>query len=353
MATLTLSGIKIRGLACAVPENRQNLLEDVPEFSKEEIEKISKNTGVKSRHIAPDGMCTSDLCCAASEKLFEELDIETKTIDAVILVTQTPDYFLPATSCIIQSRLKLEKTCAAFDVNLGCSGYPYGLWMASSLISSGSARRVLLLVGDTCNKRLSKVDRSTALLFGDAGAATLLEACDASESISFVLGTDGSGYKNLIIPAGSFRNMGCEETRKLKVDEDGNSRSDEHLYMNGAEIFTFTLRVVAPMIKSLLSESGSSIEEIDSFVMHQANRFIVKHLTKKLKLPSHKVPISMECFGNTSSASIPLTMIDSLQDQLKKSSLRLVLAGFGVGYSWAAAELAVKELIVPNIVMVK
>ena len=348
-----ISGVKISGIACAVPENKENLIEDVTEFSKDEIEKISKNTGVKYRHIVLGSMCTSDLCCAASENLFQAMDIDKKTIDAVIFVTQTPDYFLPATSCIIQSRLGLEKNCAAFDINLGCSGYPYGLWLAANMINAGTVKKALLLVGDTCNKRLSKQDSSTALLFGDAGAATILEAENESEQMTFVLGTDGSGYKNLIIPAGSFRQMSSDATRKVEEREGGNFRSQEQLYMNGAEIFTFTLKVVKPMIENLLAESGSTTDEIDYFIFHQANAFILKHLIKKIKLPEMKVPIALENYGNTSSASIPLTMIDGLSEQLRSEKLKMVFAGFGVGYSWASVELITNKLIVPEIVIVK
>jgi 3-oxoacyl-[acyl-carrier-protein] synthase-3 len=352
MAVSKISGVRITGIACAVPEKRQTLMDDVLEFSREEIEKISKNTGVMHRHISPEGMCTSDLCHAASEKLFEELDIDRESIDALIFVSQTPDYFLPATSCVLQFRLNLTTDCAAFDVNLGCSGYPYGIWLASNLIFSGSAKKVLLLAGDTCNYKVSNLDRGSALLFGDAGTATILESCDKAEQMTFVLGTDGSGCNNLIIPAGSFRNPSTEVTRTSNERENGNIRSDENLYMNGAEIFTFTLRVVAPMVKTLLKESGSAIEDIDYFVMHQANSFILKHLTKKLKLPSEKVPIAMENFGNTSSASIPMTLKDALSTMLKNEDLRLVLAGFGVGYSWAAVELQLNKIVMPDLVLV-
>ncbi len=352
MAVSQISGVKISAIGCAVPKDRQTLVDDVTEFSRDEIEKISKNTGVKHRHVAPEDMCVSDLCHAASEKLFEQLDLDRSTIDAVVYITQGPDYIVPATSCVLQHRLGLKTDCIAFDVNLGCSGYPYGIWMAANFINSGSADKVLLLVGDLSNRKVSKLDRSTALLFGDAATATLIEKADTTDKMTFAMGTDGAGYKNLIIPAGSFRNPSTEETRKPREMEGGNIRSDDDLYMNGAEIFTFTLKRVAPMIKELFEQSGSSVEDIDYFVMHQANTFILKHLTKKLKVPAEKVPNSMENFGNTSSASIPITMMSELSDQLMHNQLRLVLAGFGVGYSWAAVELIADRVVVPELILV-
>jgi len=353
MAVSKIPGVKISGIANAVPAGQQSLIDDVKDFDQDEIMKISKSIGVRKRYVTPEHMCTSDLCLVAAERLINELGIDKASIGALIFVTQTPDYILPATSCILQDRLGLQKSCAAFDMNLGCSGYPYGLWIAANFIFSGSAKRILLLNGDTGTKLVSNLDRATAFLFGDAGTATILESCDKNETMSFVLGTDGSGYKNLIIPAGSSRNPSSESTNELKVAESGNIRSQEHLFMNGAEIFTFALKVVAPMIKELLNYTGSAIEDIDYFVMHQANSFIIKHLTKKLKVPSDKVPICMEKFGNTISSSIPLTICETLGEQVRSNMLKFVFAGFGVGYSWAAVELNLGHTIIPDLVIVK
>ena len=352
MPVSQISGTRVTGICCAVPKTRETLADGVSNFSAEEIQNISKNIGVEHRHIAPEDMCVSDLCYEASEKLFAELDLDRESVDALIYITQGPDYIVPATSCVLQNRLNLKTDCIAFDVNLGCSAYPYGIWMAANFIHSGSAKKVLLLAGDLSNRKVSKLDRSTALLFGDAASATLIESSESNCKMTFVMGTDGSGYKNLIIPAGSFRNPSTEATRTPYERKDGNVRSDEDLYMNGAEIFTFTLRVVAPMVKRLLKHSGSSLDDIDYVVMHQANTFIIKHLSKKLKLPAEKVPNSMKNFGNTSSASIPITMVSELQDQLIKKKLKVVLTGFGVGYSWSAVELETDKITVPEILFV-
>jgi 3-oxoacyl-[acyl-carrier-protein] synthase-3 len=352
MAISKITGVRIAGIASAVPEKVRTLADDAKVFGETEVTKISRSTGVEARYVAPAWMCTSDLCYAAAERLLLESNIDRDSIDALVLVTQGPDYIVPATSCVLQSRLRLGSHCAAFDVNLGCSGYVYGIWFAAHLVAAGSARRVMLLVGDLSTRCVSPHDRSTALLFGDAGTATVLEASDKEEVMSFVLGTDGTGHKNLIIPAGSFRNPHTEATAVRSKREDGNIRSDEDLYMNGPEIFAFTLREVSPMISSVLAESGWSIEDVDYFVMHQANRFILEHLARRMKIGKEKMPLSLERFGNTSGASIPITMTHCLADTLRREEVRLVLAGFGVGYSWGAAALTCNRVVMSELVLV-
>ena len=352
MASTKINGARISGIASAVPKKVRTLDDDAKIFGKNEVMKISKSTGVKNRHIAFDNMCTSDLCFAASEKLLADIGWVRDSIDGLIFVTQTPDYILPATSCTMHSRLNLSKKCVAFDVNLGCSGYIYGLWIAAQMISSGSLNRVLLMAGDTSSKRISKLDRATYLLFGDAGTVTAIEKGANSDSFNFVLGTDGTGWNNLIVPAGGFRNPRNESTSIPKERESKNIRSEEDLFMDGAEIFTFTLREVAPMIKNLLLDSEWSIDMVDFFVMHQANKFIIEHLSKKMKIPLPKVPISLENYGNTSSASIPITMTHNLSDKLSQDKLHILLSGFGVWYSWGAAAITCGPLVMPDIVIV-
>jgi len=353
MSSSIITGVKIAGLASAVPEQMRTLADDILVYGAEEVVKISDSTGVKRRHVAPPNICTSDLCFAASEQLMAAASIARDSIDCLIFVSQTPDYRLPATSCILQSRLGLSNTCAAFDVSMGCSGYVYGLWIASTLIASGGAKRVLLLVGDTSNKLVAPRDRSVSLLFGDAGTATLLERSEQSASVTFVLGTDGAGQNNLIVPAGGFRTPASDATGMRSERENGNIRSEEDLYMNGAEIFSFTLSRVAPLIKTVLENSGWSSQDVDNYVFHQANKFMLNHLAKKMKLPSEKVVLALENYGNTSSASIPLAMTTSLAEKLRVGELKLVLAGFGVGYSWGAAALTIGPIVLPELVIVK
>lgn len=350
MAVSKVSGVRLAGVASAVPEQKRHFSDLAAAFGEEEVRKISESTGVVERHIAPPGMCTSDLCYAAAERLLAETGWERDSIDALIFVSQTPDYVLPATACTLQRRLKLSKRCAAFDVGLGCSGYVYGLWVASTLLAGGGLRRALLLVGDTSNFTLSPADRSVALLFGDAGTATALERGDGA--VTFALGTDGAGRDNLIIPAGHFRTPRSPETARCTPREGGNARSDENLYMNGAEIFTFTLREVPGLMKSVLAESGFTAEATDAFVFHQANKFMIDYLVKRMKLPPEKVPVVLQRYGNTSSASIPLAMSDALGARLRQGRMRLVLGGFGVGYSWGAAAMDCGPMAMPEVVLV-
>lgn len=350
MAKVTFHNIRVAGLAAAVPETIRTLEDDVRVFG-EDAAKIADSTGIKQRHVAMR-LTTADLCHAAATKLLDESAIPRNSVDVLIFVSQTPDYPLPATSCCLQSRLNLSLNCAAFDVNLGCSGYVYGLWLASSMIQSRAAGRVLLLVGDTISRNCSPEDRSTALLFGDAGTATLLEYDENSGPSHFVLGTDGSGEDYLKIRAGGSREPTNESALTKCAAEAGNCRSAADLYMNGAEIFAFTLKAVPAMISDLMAVGASDIGCFDHIVFHQANRFMLKHLFKRMKLPKDKCVIEIERFGNTSSASIPLAMVSALRYKLQGSGVRVLLAGFGVGLSWAAASLECGSMIVCDIVVV-
>ena len=348
MTPTTITGVRLKGIASAIPENVRTVDEDAKIFPDSDISKISESTGVRERHVVTGKLCTSDLCFAAAESLFTESEVERNSIDALIFISQTPDYVLPATSCSLHGRLALDKHCASFDVNLGCSGYIYGLWLAANLIACGSAKRILLLAGDTITRIAAPRDRSVALLFGDAGTATILERDDSALPMSFALGTDGNGQANLIVPAGGFRSPHSDTTGLVTEREGGNIRSDEHLYMNGPEIFTFTLREVPAMVKSLVAD----YDAVDAVVMHQANKFMLDYIAKRLKIPKEKVVLTLENFGNTSSASIPLALTAALSEKLKTGPLNLLLAGFGVGYSWGGVTLTGGHMVMPELVLV-
>lgn len=327
MALIKTSGVRIAAVCTCVPTRRFDNLSDVAEFSEEEVRKVTGMAGVAARRIAGETICSSDLCTAAAQRALHKLEWKPSSVDALIMVTQTPDYFLPSTACVIQHRLGLGDHCAAFDVGLGCSGYPYGIWLAAMMLQGGGVRRALVLHGETPTRFSDKADRSVSLLFGDAGSATALEAVtDGSrQNWHYALHSDGSGYKSMIIESGGFR------------DRFGSDSSKHCVRMNGALIFNFTIKRVPALIDETLMGAGISSEEVDYFIFHQSNQFIMKHLCAKQSVPLEKAPIILKEFGNTGGASIPLTMT---QGQLKRPAdraLRLMLLGYGVGLSWGSA----------------
>jgi len=343
MAQSRLKGVRISGIASVVPSGVKRIEEEacLSGVSPSRIKQLKRDIGINKRHITLKDECASDLCEHAAKFLLSELGYDPSTIDCLIMVTQTPDYFQPATGCVLHGRLGLSKNCAAFDINLGCSGYVYGLWLSSMMISSGSCKRVLMLAGDTISRCVSSYDRAVAPLFGDAGSATIIENGSEDQTITFCLHSDGNGYKHLIIPAGAFRNRPSKKTGQMIEREQGNIRSEEHLYMNGAEIFNFSIREVPTLIEEVLSASHWAKEEIDYFILHQANNFIVKNIARKLKVPTEKAPYNVfEKYGNQSSASIPVTICENLSSVIRRESTKAVLAGFGVGLSWAVCAVS-------------
>lgn len=329
---------KIIAIEYVLPEKvvtNEDLVKEYPEWT---VEKIAEKTGIDRRHVADEGECSSDLGVRAAEKLFATGVVSADAIDYLLFCTQSPDYFLPTTACTIQSRLGVPATAGALDFNLGCSGYVYGLGLAKGLIETGQAQNVLLITAETYSKFIHQGDRSVRTLFGDAGTATLISSVTSNnEAIGpFVYGTDGSGAKNLIVPAGGLRQPLCEETAVVCQDEQGNLRARENIYMNGSEIFTFTLVSVPKSVKALLDKSAQSLETIDLFVFHQANRFMLDHLRKKCKIPEEKFVLAYQNYGNTVSCTIPIALKEaSLSGQLQKG-MKVMLVGFGVGYSWGA-----------------
>ena len=298
-------------------------------------EKIFSKTGIRGRHIAREDQCASDLAVEAAQKLFVRGVCDPHDIDFLLFCTQSPDYLLPTSACIIQHRLGLATGCAAFDFNLGCSGYIYGLGLAQALIESGQARKVLLLTADTYSKFINKNDKSVRTLFGDAASATYLNAVDSSSPLlgPFSYGTDGSGAENLIVPTGGLRRRFVAEAC-VHVDESGNARTANDLYMNGPEIFNFSIRVVPSTVSELLKKANIRIGDIDLFIFHQANKFMLDHLRMKLDLPVEKFMISMEDIGNTVSSSIPIAIKMAADEGKLTLNHVVMLVGFGVGYSW-------------------
>jgi 3-oxoacyl-[acyl-carrier-protein] synthase-3 len=317
----------IRAVCSSVPARRFDNLAETTAFGPEEVDKVVKMAGVRSRHMASDRLCSSDLCTAAAQRVLERLAWDPGSVGALIFVTQSPDYLLPSTACLVQHRLGLSDACAAFDVGQGCSGYPYGLWLASMMLTGGGLRRVLVLHGETPTRFADRSDRSVALLFGDAGSATALEACpgEAGERWWFGLHTDGSGWRDLIVEGGGFRDRFPADRRRHFVS------------MNGAAIFDFAIRRVPAVVEDTLKAAGTDRDAVDYFVLHQSNLFIMRHLAKKMRIPEAKIPFSIREFGSAGGPSIPLTLTQGSLVRPSDRALRLLLVGYGVGLSWGSA----------------
>lgn len=337
MSLATINNIKIDAVSVSLPTQIEDNL-DYPFFSNEnERDLFIKTVGIRYRRIAEQGTCSSDLCQHAAQKIFDELKVDKHDIKAVIFVTQTPDYITPATAIVLQGKLDLPNTCLAFDINLGCSGYVYGLFVISSLLSQIGSGKALLLAGDISTACISNKDKSTAPIFSDAGSATLISYQDKAPSMFFNLESIGSKHQAIIIPDGGYRNPFQEESLLYYKNADGLERNKLHLIMNGHDVFSFSTKEVVKNIQNLFSYFNIETENIDLVFLHQANKLINDSIRKKLKIEESKQPSTLYDYGNTSSATIPLTMIDYMKNQANKISKTCLLSGFGVGLSIASA----------------
>ena len=325
----------ISAISYYLPETKvsnQDLVEQFPEWS---VDKIAKKIGVMNRHTVTEGQCASDLAEQAAKRLFLEHNIDKDKVDFLLLCTQSPDYFLPTTACLLQSRLKLNNKCGALDFNLGCSGYVYGLALAKGLIESHVANNVLLLTAETYTKYIHKRDKGNRTIFGDAASATLVSTNGFAEIGGFDLGTDGDGSKNLIVKTGASRNPNPLED--VVFDKSGNPISSDHLYMNGSEIFNFTLETVPDLVETVMEKNALQKEVIDLYVFHQANKYMLDCLYDLMEIDETKTFEYMAEVGNTVSSTIPLALCEARkQDKLKG---KVLIAGFGVGYSWGGCIL--------------
>jgi 3-oxoacyl-[acyl-carrier-protein] synthase-3 len=329
----------LRAIEYHLPEGVLSSEQLSREFPDWPVKKIEDKTGIRTRHISGDGECSSDLGIAAGRKLFASGAVKPEEIDYLLFCTQSPDYFLPTTACLVQDALGIPTHAGALDFNLGCSGFIYGLSLAKGLIETGQAANVLLITAETYSKFINPRDKSVRTLFGDAAAATLVRAEPGElDAIGpFVFGTDGSGARNLIVPSGGMR---CRTAAgEAAEDKDGNWRSADDLYMNGAELFSFTMREVPDSINRLLRKTATAIGDYDFFVFHQANSYMLNHLRKVLRIPEERFVLAMADCGNTVSSTIPIALKHALQDGRLKSGHRVMLVGFGVGYSWGAVSL--------------
>ncbi len=352
MAKFTVNNTRIAGVAACVPKNSVSNM-DYEHTSMKERQLYVKTTGIANRRVANKGVTTSDLCFEAAEKLIAELQWDKNEIELLVFISQSGDFILPATATILQDRLGLPKTCMAYDVGLGCSGYVYGLSQVSSLIQTGAAKKALLLVGDISTATASELDKSTYPLFGDAATATALEYKEDALPISFSLQSDGEGYDAIIIPDGGLRNFISDESFEMKEYGEGIKRTAIQVALDGIKVFAFSQREVVPNIRGLVNEYlNEELEDIDYYVLHQANMLMNNSIRRKMKLEKEKFPFSIDRFGNTSSASIPLTMVTELRDQLRDGKTELLLCGFGVGLSWGSVRWHADNVVVPELIEV-
>ena len=327
-------------MAACVPPKVVNNRELEAIMPADEVDKVIDSVGIHERRICDEDTFASDLCYKAAKKLMEDNSIDPESIDMLLFMSQGADYRIPATACILQQRLGLSKNCAAMDLSLGCSGYVYALSTAMAYASVPGINRVLLLDGEAFSKIVNPRDKVNAPLYGDAGTATLIEKGDFDESV-FILHTDGSGEDAVKIPAG-MRNRLAPESMVVSEREDGNFRSDVEVYMDGMDVFNFAIKVVPRDIKAMMAETGMTIDDIDYLVFHQSNKFMTQFFVKKLKADSSKVPYCIERFGNTSSASVPLTIVSELQGKLDAPA-KVMMCGFGAGLSWGTASVTFKN----------
>lgn len=353
MAFLQYEGVGVTAMSAAVPKRIIVNRSYTEYFSQQEADDIVDKTGIEERRFADGDTCSSDLCLAAAERLIADNHIDKDEIDLLVFISQTPDYRMPATSVTLQHRLGLGNHTIAFDINLGCSAFIYGLSVVYGLMEKSGLRKALLLDGETRSKVYSPRDRRSAYLFGDGGVAALIERDAKFGKSTFSLNSDGSRADLIMIPAGGYRMMSSAETVKEKVvDEFGNMRSDEQGYMRGGDVFNFVIREIPRDIKNTLVFTGHTVDDFDYVVFHQANNFINSYIAKKMKLDTTKIPTTIAKFGNTSSVSVPLTIVSELQGKLVGDK-KLLLSAFGVGMTWATGIVPFVDCHISDIVEVE
>jgi len=352
MSKSVFPGVRISGVAGAVPSARVDNLRDhsfVPEDDRRKIVELTKVAGYRK---APPHLCASDLCQAAAKTLLDGMGRTPADIDAIVFATMTPDYRVPSTACLLQDRLECSSSVVAYDVNMGCSGFVVGLYNACALIRGGGLKRVLLLAGDTQTKFCYEEDKNVVFILGDGGSATLVEADAGAGDIVIELMTDGSRFKNLYVPAGGFRQPSSDTTRAVQQRPDGGMRADDHLFMNGMEIFKFSVTDVVKTLAAFMEVEKLPADAIGRLFLHQANYFMNDKIAKKLKFTPDQVPYTIPFYGNTGSASIPLTIAHHFSTTQPNGNRRALMCGFGVGLSWGVATAALDGMYTPPIVEV-
>ena len=353
MGYLKFKGVGITAMAGAVPSHVIDNLKYTQFFPEDHVKEVVEKVGIYERRFADVQTCSSDLCFAAAQKLILDNEIDRSEIDLLVFISQTPDYRMPATSITLQHRLGLSGSCIAFDINLGCSAFLYGMSVVYSMMQSGNIRKALILDGETRSKVYSPKDRRSAFIFGDAGIAALVEMNEKFGESTFSLNSDGSRADLIMVRGGGYRHPSSTETLKERVvDEYGNMRSDEQGYMKGGDVFNFVIREIPRDIKKTLAEANVVTENLDYIVFHQANNFINAYIAKKMKLDTGKIPHTIEKYGNTSSVSVPLTIVSELKGKMQGEK-KLLLSAFGVVMTWATAVVPFADTRISAIVEVE
>ncbi|WP_045220298.1 3-oxoacyl-ACP synthase III family protein [Desulfonatronum thioautotrophicum] len=331
-------GTSIRGIEYYLPEKIVDNIQLEKEFANWSADKIEQKVGIRERHIAAENETALDLAVCAGEKILADYD--PKKIDFVLFCTQSPDYFLPPNACILQDRLQLSTSVGAFDFNLACSGYVYGLALAKSLIGSGLARNILLITSETYSKHIHEKDQANRTIFGDGASATILEHSDIEKIGAFSLGTDGRGYDKLIVPCGGMRKRALADPECIE-DGSGSCRTENNLHMNGPDIFNFTIEVVPKVVDDVLKKNGHGLDDVDYVVFHQANKYMLEYLRKKIKIDPNKFYLNILNTGNTVSSSIPIALKNCFDEDIVKTGDKVLLLGFGAGLSWGGTVIEI------------
>ncbi len=329
--------IKVSGVASAVPTEIVKVSDFAAQYGEDYVTKFSASTGIKQFRRTKPHQTASDLCFAAAEKIISEKEIQREEIGALVFVAHSTDYRRPATACVLHKRLGLDKNCVAFDISLGCSAFVYGMQVVCSLMANSDINKALLLVGESLTKMVNPKDKSVNMLFGDGGAAILLEKTEKETPIKGILKTDGTGYKAIIAPGGGFRNI--DAPTQDFTWPDGNVRSLYNTNMQGDDVFGFTISQVPRTIKEFLAKTEVDINSYDCLAFHQANKYISQMLCKKLKCSEEKMPLCLDRYGNTSAPAIPLVLCDTYGEDNSNQELRVLACGFGVGLSWGVCSL--------------
>lgn len=351
MSELSVSGVALRGVSASVPSNREDnaLLDSLDKKARKEI---VDRVGIRYRHVAPPNITASDLCQAAASKLLQELEWNPAEIGLLVFVAQTPDYVIPGSATQIQSKLGLPANCISLDINQGCAGYVYGMSVIAGMMKSFGIKKALLLVGDTITRLVSPTDNSIKPIFSDAGSATAFELDETAEDFNFLLGSKGADFEAIHVPSGGARKPIDANSVKTEEIADGIVRAKNQLGMNGQAVFTFGLSTVAAQIKQILKDADILPTDFDYLVLHQANQFLNDSIARKTGFSKEQTPSSLFNFGNTSCATIPVTLVTQLSDALRSKELRLLLSGFGVGLSWGNVILTTNKVVCTELIHV-